>query len=73
MFVALKKVLGYHRFRDGWEVGTFVTQWLIMQVMDCYLQGIKSSLYSIINASFVAGTMWKTSRMEVKVNLNCSC
>ena len=59
MFVALKKVFGYHRFRDGWEVGTFVTQWLIMQVMVSYLQGIESSLHSIINASFVAGTMWK--------------
>jgi hypothetical protein len=49
MFVALKKVLGYHKFRDGWEVGTFMTQWLIMQVMNCCLQGIKGSLHSIIN------------------------
>jgi len=73
MFVALKKVLGYHIFRDGWEVGTFMTQWLIMQVMNCCLQGITSSLHSIINALFVAGTMWKTFRMEVQVNLNCSC
>jgi len=73
MFVALKKVLGYHRFRDGWEVGTFVIQWLIMQVMDCCLRGIKSSLHTIINASFEAGTMLKTSRMEVQVNLKCSC
>jgi hypothetical protein len=77
MFIALKKVLGYHRFRDGWEVGTFVTQWLIMQLMDCYLQGIKSSLqsslHSVINASFVAEIMWKTSSLEVQVNLNCSC
>jgi hypothetical protein len=73
MFAALKKVLGYHRFKDGCEVGTFMIQWLIMQDMDCYLQGMKSLLHGIINASFVAGTMWKTSRMEVYINLNCSC
>lgn len=51
---------------------TSVTRSLMTRDRDFCQQGIESSSHDVINASYVARTMWKSSGVAVQLNFKVS-
>jgi hypothetical protein len=61
-----------HKLEDDGEMERVVTQWLITEEMGLCQQGIGDLSHDMINVSSVADTVWETSVMAVKLNMNFS-
>jgi len=56
---------------DGRDMESIVTKWVMAPDMDSYQQETEHSFHSMMNSSFVAGTMWKSSGIGVQLDLGC--
>jgi hypothetical protein len=73
MFVALKEVLGYHRFR-GWLGGGNICDTIVDNAGHRLLSTGNKKLIAQYYKCLICGRDHvENSRMEVQVNLNCSC
>jgi hypothetical protein len=72
MFLGLKQNRIGHSFKDDRDVEAVVTGWLVTLDRDSVNRGQHVLFHDVINASMVARTVWKISRIAVQWIVNCS-